>query len=347
MNNALEPRLQLPPINPYDAKMLSDSITYIGAAGFEDRVFAFLNRFINEGVKIENAIGITYLPYDSRNREDEFKEKLLKLTSSISWIVFNRHDPQPFQTTVQDLLKSIRSKSIVIDISAMSKFLIMILLQSLREHDKELVIAYAEPEMYHPTPEEFEKAKEKIVGPPDFLTSDVFRILHVTSLSSSSMQGHPILLVAYPTFNHNEIVALQSELSPNCMVLIFGLPPKKKNKWRLEALKEINDKVIDPDYCRATPTLSTFDYILNLEGLEKIYQTYQYTHRILLSPTGSKLQTVACFMFKQIRPDVQVIYPVTKSFIGEYSEGCEDLWCISIPSFSGLISRLDKYRRFH
>ena len=347
MSKALESYIQFPSIVPYSAKLLSGPVTYVGAAGFEDRVFAFPNRLTKDGVQIKNAIEITYLPYDSTNRENEFNEKLTRLASPISSIVFNRHDPQPFQKSFQNLIKPMNPKLIALDISAMSKFLIMILLQSLREFDGEVEILYAEPKEYHPTLEEFDKAKKKIVWPPDFLTDDVYRILHVTSLSSSSMQGHPILLVTYPTFNHNEIVTLQSELTPNCMVLILGMPPKEKNKWRLDALKEINDRILDPDYCRSSPIMSTFDYVSNIEGLEEIYQTYQYTHRILLSPTGSKLQALAAFMFRQIRPDVQIVYPATKSFKSEYSEGEEDLWCISIPRFSELISRLDKYRRLH
>jgi hypothetical protein len=235
----------------------------------------------------------------------------------------------------------------MIDISGMSKLLIMILLQFFKKYDKEIIIAYAEAKIYHPTRLEFEKAKNKIIEPPDFLTSDVFRILHVTSLSSSSMQGYPILLITYPTFNHNEMVALQTEISPNCIIMIFGLPLREKNGWRLDAVKEINSKVIDPDYCRETPILSTFDYVSNIEELEKIYQVHQYTHKILLSPTGSKLQTVAAFIFKQMRPDIQIVYPSTKSFIGEYTEGSEALWCINIPHFSEMISYLDSYRRLN
>lgn len=347
MKNSSEIYYRLPSINKYSKKILSGSITYIGVAGFEDRAFAFLDRFIAENMQIEKAIGITYLPYDSRNRKKEFKEKVLKIAQSVSWVTFNRHDPQLFQNAIKNLSRSISSKSVIIDISGMSKLLIMVLLQFFRDYGEELIIAYADAETYHPTPAEFEKAKNKIIGPPDFLTSDVFRILHVTSLSSSSMQGYPILLIAYPTFNHNEIVALQTELSPNCTVMIFGLPLKEENKWRLGAVKEINDKVVDPDYCRETPVLSTFDYIANLEGLQKIYQTYQYTHKILLSPTGSKLQTIAAFIFKQIHPDVQIVYPSTKSFIGEYTEGYSDLWVITMPHFSELVSYLDKYRRVH
>jgi hypothetical protein len=304
-------------------------------------------------MKIDQAIGITYLPFDSKNKETEFKEKIEKVVSTTSWIVFDRHDPQKFQDSFPVLLSSVRPKALVIDISAMSKFLIMILLQALRNFSGDIIIAYVEADCYHPTPKEFEEAKKQIIGSPDlgspdFLTSDVFRILHVTSLSSSAMQGHPILLIAYPTFNHNEIVALHNELSPNCMVIVLGKPHEEKNDWRLDAVKEINSRVLNnPDYCRDPFTLSTFDYISNIWGLENIYQKYKYTHRVLLSPTGSKLQTIAAFIFKQMRPDIQIVYPSTKSFIGEYTDGCKALWCIRISDFSSFISVMDQFRRLN
>jgi hypothetical protein len=269
---------------------------------------------------------------------------LKELASSISWVVYDRHDPQSFQNSFPSLFVTINSKSILIDISAMSKMLIMLILQLIRKTNRKVIIAYSEATIYHPTIEEFQ-AKKELKGTTDFLTSDVFRILHVTSLSSSSMQGHPILLIAYPTFNHKEIVALHNELSPNCMLLILGMPHEKHNEWRLEAIKEINSKILDdPDYCREIMTLSTFDYISNTLKLEEIYQKYKYTHRILLAPTGSKFQTIACFMFKQLHPDVQIVYPATEYFSGDYTDGCKTIWCIPIANFSEFISQLDKYR---
>lgn len=344
MSKTFEPRL-FSSILSFNTKFLSHSLAYIGAAGFEDRATTVLDNLIRDGFKIESAIAITYEPYDSRNRVKEFREKLEKVSTSTSWIVYNRHDPQNFQNQIPALLRVIKSSSIIVDISAMSKLLIMILLQSLRRMHNELIIAYAEAEVYHPTRKEFEEAKKRIAGTPDFLTSDVYRILHVTSLSSSSMQGHPVLLITYPTFNHIEMVALHNELYPQRMTLIEGKPHEKHNEWRLEAIREINRKVMDdPDYRSESKILSTFDYIPNIESLEEIYREYKYTHKILLSPTGSKFQTVADFMFKQLHPDVQIVYPVTKSFIGEYSEGCKALWCISIKNFRDFISQLDRYR---
>jgi hypothetical protein len=143
-----------------------------------------------------------------------------------------------------------------------------------------------------------------------------------------------------------EIIALQNELSPNCMVLIFGKPHEEQNAWRLDALKEINRSMLDnPDFSSESLTLSTFDYISNIHELGRIYGDYKYTHKVLLSPTGSKLQAIADFVFRQIHPDVQIVYPMTESFKGEYSSGCKALWSIRINDFSSFVSKLDQIRR--
>lgn len=348
MNEIFTLEFELPPILPFNPKRFPSSFVYVGVAGFEPRSLGILDRLLESGVNIDSTIGITYLPFDSRNKETEFKEKISRVASETTWIVFDRHDPQKFQDTFPSVVDALPKKAIVVDISGMSKFLIMIVLQSLRSFDGEVIIAYIEAEDYHPTPEEFEKAKKHIKGSEDFLTSDVFRILHVTALSSSAMQGHPILLIAYPTFNHNEIVALHNELSPNCMVTILGKPHEKKNEWRLNALREINSKILeDRDYCQEPVVMSTFNYVSNVWGLEDIYQKYKYTHRLLLSPTGSKLQTVSAFLFKQMRPDVQIVYPSTKSFIGEYTEGCTAFWYLRFENFLSFISAMDRFRRLN
>jgi hypothetical protein len=322
-------------------------LTYIGAAGFEDRAMAVLDSFIRENAKIEKAIAIEYKPHgDERNRVTEFKDRLEKVCESIVWTTYDRCNPQKFQDQSFSLLSSIESSHVLIDISALSKFLTMVLLQSIRKTQCDVTIGYAEAEVYHPIQEEFEREKRKLGATPDFLTTGIYDILTVTSLSSVSMQGYPILLLVFPTFNHFEIVALYNEISPQFMVLFEGDPHEERDKWRLQAIREVNRNFIDnPDYVSDSKVLSTFDYISNVEALEEVYNTYCYSNKILLAPTGSKLQTIAAFVFKQLHPDIQVVYPVTRSFLGEYSEKVRALWSIHLGRFSNFIASLNQYSR--
>ena len=334
-----------PALSRFNIRSFSHPVTYIGAAGFEDRATSILDYVISENIQLENSIAIKYRPFIRRNRVGEFRDRLEKVGAHTIWTTFDRYDPQKFSKAIPSILESLGSSHILVDISAMSKFLIMVLLQTIITRPNSLTIAYTEAEIYHPTKEEFELKKKELGATPDFLTTDVYKILTVTSLSSVSMQGYPVLLLAFPTFNHTEIVALYNELSPQHMILLEGEPHEKRDKWRLKAIREVNRKVMDnPDYSCESKVLSTFDYISNIEALEEIYRACCYTHKILLAPTGSKLQTVAAFMFKQLHPDIQIVYPITKAFIGEYSERRRALWCIHLAKFSEFTTSLDRYR---
>jgi thymidylate kinase len=304
-----------PTVMPLNPLTLQHPLFYIGAAGFEDRAMALLDRWASQNIRIEQALGILYEPHgDPRNRVTEFKGKLEALCSSIKWMNYDRLDPQKFQEESKSALDLPESFHVLVDISGMSKFLIMVLLQVLTRLTNDVTIAYAEADIYHPTRDEFEKEKKELGATPDFLTSDVYTILRVTSLSSVSMQGYPILLLVFSTFNHNEVAALHNEVSPQLMILVDGNPHEDVDKWRLQAVVEVNRSIKEnPDYNCISKEASTFDYISNVELLQEIYQEYCFTHKILLAPTGSKLQTIASFLFRQIHPDVQVVYPLTKA----------------------------------
>lgn len=332
----------LPPISPFHMEDIPHPLIYVGAAGFEDRAMAILENSIGGNIGIEKALAIEYKPYGhTKNRVEEFNEKLGEICESVMWVTYNRRDPQEFQNKIQAMLRLDASLHILVDISALSKFLTMLLLQSMRKLKNKVSIVYAEADIYHPTREEFEKEKARLGATPDFLTTGIYDILTVPSLSSVSMQGYPILLLVFPTFNHFEIVALYNEISPQFMILLEGNPHEECDKWRLQAIREINRNFIDnPDYVSKNRVLSTFDYISNVEALEEIYRTYSYHNKILLAPTGSKLQTIATFLFKQLHPDVQIVYPVTQGFRGEYSEKVRALWSINVGGFSDFIYSL-------
>jgi len=329
--------MQIPPIKLINYIDLPKSINYIGCAGFEDRATSALDYFKTNHIKINQSICIKYKPYNRKNRVKELKNKVENLEGKINWCYYNRYNPILFEKKLPSLLNWNSLDNIVIDISGMSKMLIMVILNDLKYiYKNNVFIVYSEAEIYHPTLKEYNlKMKEKIqnLSIPIFLTSDIYKIITTPSLSSVSMQGYPILLITYPTFNYLELITLNNELSPQKMIWIEGDPLNEKDKWRLNAIKEINDTFcnsLDPN-CESH-SLTTFDHIPNLEYLQNLYNSYRYTHKILLAPTGSKMQTIACHLFKQLHPEIQIVYPVTKTFKGEYSEGCKRIWGINFST---------------
>ncbi len=352
--NEILTNIFLPKIQPFDTLEIPESSIYIGVAGFEDRCFTFLEKCIEKNVQFDRIIGIKYKPIDETNRVEYFKELAIKSTKEelLELMVYDRFNPEDFSNSIQDLRKLIVStKDIFVDISGMSKFLIVVLLYGLREYSGNIHIVYCEAEVYYPSPVDYEAKKDSLPEetPPSFLTTNVYKIITTTELSSISMQGYPLLIIAFPTFNYNEMYALLNEITPQYLVLIEGNPREERNHWRLEAIREINSK-IDRDFTPtikgiSTKVVSTFDYIETIDILNNIYSEYKYTHKCIVAPTGSKLQTLGVLFFKQMYPEIQLVYPVTTEFLKEYTKGCLNIYHIEFKNFSKIMIEIGNFRK--
>lgn len=343
-----------PKMEPLDLSEIPEDSVYIGSAGFEDRCLAFLEECSKKSIRFQKVIGIEYKPFDEKNKVNEFEELAIKVTkkSKLEWVTYDRPNPEEFSNSIKHLEKLIGSaENIVIDISGMSKFLIVVLLYGLRDYSGNIHIIYCVAETYYPLREEYESKKEKHSGdpPPSFLTTNVYKIVTTTELSSTSMQGYPLLIIAFPTFNYKEMYALLNEITPQRLFKIEGNPREDHNQWRLEAIHWINRK-IDSDFAPNIQDiyeeeLSTFDYLKTISILNNIYDKHKYTHKCIIAPTGSKLQTLGVLFFKQMYPEIQLVYPATSKFLKEYTEGCTEIRHIRFKNFSQFMMGLGNFRR--
>ena len=343
-----------PNIERLDIMKIPESSVYIGVAGFEERCFTFLEQCNTENVKFQSIIGIKYEPFDKNNDIKKFEEFAINVSpkNKFGWITYDRRNPEKFSNLIKSIEKSLElAKNIVIDITGMSKFLIVVLFYELKNYSGNIHVIYGEAEIYHPLKEEYESGKEMFAGDtfPSFLTTNVYKIVTTTELSSTSMQGYPFLIIAFPTFNYREMYALLNEITPQYLFKIEGEPREKHNQWRLEALRWINGK-LDIDF---EPNikgiykkeLSTFEYVKTIEILNEIYKKHKYTHKCIIAPTGSKLQTLGVLLFKQMYPDIQLVYPVTTNFSEEYTEGCKEIWHIKFERFSEFMMEIATFRK--
>ena len=344
----------LPPIEKLDLDSISSNATLIGPAGFEDRCFSLLDKLIISNKKVTNVFGIKYKPFNRKNRKKEFekKGKKVSLKNKVEWITHDRFNPEKFYSDFERINKLISEiTDVIIDISGMSKYLIIILLDIFKNFDKNVIVIYSEAQIYHPTEEEFESKKRESSPDviPTFLTKGFYKVVLTTSLSSVAMQNAPLLMIAFPTFNDKELKALLSEITPQYLIKIEGIPYEKHNYWRYDAVHWINKEITEDFIFKIDKIiheqLSTFDYIGTVSALDKIYNKFRYTHKCVISPTGSKLQSLGVFFFKQLHPEVQVVYPVTKEFAEEYTEGCKYIWMINFPKFHNYIKKLEKHRK--
>lgn len=342
--------VSFPEISDFNTDSVTGPSIYIGAAGFEDRSLAVLKKIKENRKTLSHIVGIEYQPYYCKNNKDGFEHlasELVPSNDNIKWIKFDRENPGQLDAS----LKSIREicaqfSHIWLDISAMSKLLILVLLEALRDIDVSLTIAYAEAEVYHPDRKEFEgkiKQVKRTMQTLEFLTSGVAGVVTTSALSSIAMQNYPTALVAFPTFNSQLLSALLTEVTPQDLIIVEGEPLRDLNKWRQTAIRKLNQEFYAS--AKATYVASTFYYDKTIKLLEKICQDYRFTHELVVAPANSKLQTVGVFFFKQMHPEIQILYPTPKSFIfNHYTERVKQIHQISFHSYCRFVHSLDGHR---
>lgn len=341
----LEEKWGLPAIEPFEEISLEEEFNVITAAGFEDRAIAVFEELQERGQisTIETGVGIEYKPFDPNNDKQGLINGMQSIgvqDEDLMMVTFDRFNPDTFEPRLEEILEDNASEKVLLDISGMSKLLITIILNILAEHDSEVVIFYAEAEIYHPTQSGFEDEQEdEPQKTPAFLTHGVYEIVTTRELSSLAKTGQPIVAIAFPTFNHQELMALVSELSPHRFVSIEGIPRLAEDAWRQNAIRWLNRELRSNIDVEAMET-STFDYRETFHLLRDLYDDYSDAYRLVMAPTGSKLQTVGASLFRRLHKDIQIVYPVTKEFSDTYTEGWKQTWGIELGNIDETV---DKY----
>jgi hypothetical protein len=262
---------------------------------------------------------------------------------------FHRFLPYEFEENLlNELSDSNKFDEILIDISVMSKLMILIVINSLKDYNNKLKILYCEPDKYAPSREEYLKnssAYPKSLVLPSYGIHDVIR---TSLLSSVVMQRSPALIVGFLSFNEQLIRSLLSVINPTNLFIINGVPPSLK--WRERAMVEIHweivkeyskDNRVDDDGLLVRKA-STLDYRETFQLLSSIYRDNCTIRRIIIAPTGSKMQAFACALFKICCSDVHIEYPTPESY---YIEGYSSSKIINIyeVGFTNFINEIKQY----
>ena len=80
---------------------------------------------------------------------------------------------------------------------------------------------------------------------------------------------------------------------------------------------------------------STLDYRETLDTLLRIYAAHGPTERILIAPTGSKMQAVAVGVFRSFIRDAQIVYPTPHEFTSPsaYTFGVKHVYHLVLDPF--------------
>jgi hypothetical protein len=291
------------------------------AEGFEERATQWLQA-LQHGQNFERAVVFRYIP-EKQSRLGKLQEELSPRTKSIPLCLdFHRFDPAQSEMELTAKLDMLLTDidEIVIDISVMSKMLIMMLVFLLREWQKDIRIIYTEPKDYAPTRDDYEANKDRLEKAMCLPTFGVHQVVRTPALSSAVMQRSPSLVIAFMSFNEQLVRALLSSINPSRLLMVNGRPPRLQ--WREDAMLFIHRNVVDEfsqdnetdEEHHLKRTTSTLDYRETFDLLVKEFLENCYYHRIVVAPTGSKMQALAAGLFKICAPEIHIEYPTPESF---------------------------------
>ena len=227
----------------------------------------------------------------------------------------------------------------------MSKYMILQIIYLLKDYSGFFRIIYTEPMHYAPLQEDNIICEQNNAT---LLPSDgVQNIVRTPLLTSLIMQQSPSLLVSFLSFNEQLIRALLSECTPSRLILISGVPPYLL--WREKAMNNIYKNIIKEYYHdneiddngMLIRKCSTLYYSETFDLLSSVYKSFCENYRIIISPTGSKMQAVGCALIKICCDDIHIEYPTPESYyVDGYSSS--EIRSIHQVLFANLESHLNK-----
>lgn len=319
----------LPLVREYSTISASENKLLIIAGGFESRTLAWL-KGLDDKIIFSKAIICKYAP-ERESRYLDVLELVKKHTQTVPISLnYNRFEPTAFETEMRrNFLDVDQYEDIYIDITVMSKLLIMIIMNELRKYKKNLHVIYSEPVRWGPSQQQYKEAMGRRKNGSVICLSSigVGDIVRTPALSSVVMQKNPVVLVAGLSFNEQIVNILVNDINPEKLFLINQ--GCQRDIWRENAIEEIHRNILD-EYGYQKDVVSKFlliEYDKVFEFLVKIYKKFWLANRIILSPTGYKMHAISFALMKILCPDIHIEYPTPESYLFEgYS--CDEIKAI-------------------
>ena len=306
-------------------------------AGFEDQAVEALRRTCNSGTDDFSLGIIKYLPPYSQNKLGEIIGISRTPDLNVQEFVYDRENPAGIGEELKSFAQGFNR--VFIDVSSMSRLLIVQTLVALwAPENRPVTVIYSEASEYPPSREQFNQDYD-VAGsglPLSYLSSGIFEIVTTPELSSVSMLGEALRLIAFPSFDPTQLRNLLQELQPAYTDIIHGIPPDQENRWRKEAIRKLNRQEMDSLRGNKDHEACTLDYRLTLRVLLDIYEKRSMYDRLAIAPTGSKMQAIAVGLFRAALYDVQIVYPTPQTFSApdQYTLGVRRLYEVALPSWS-------------
>ncbi len=316
----------------------------IMAEGFEERSLGVLKSIASAGLKLENLIiGRYTADYDLNNKYRAALEDLASIVAPSKWEVMDNHNDGLW---VNDALNNLNSETIIIDITSMSNRSLFGGLDKALISGKNIFIGYSEADIYWPRKADWQELESNlenadkladIVETKPWLFSYEHSVELVLNHEGYDSGGSRRALIAFLPFKSARLgVILDQEDFSECL-FIAGCPHLEDKRWRLDALKKINESIIKN---WSVVEMKTFGYRKTFEEMTKILfaeDSLLDKYDIKLAILGSKLQTVACWALSNIIPSITVITSTPAKYYPEaFSEGIGESWIFELPKPKGM-----------
>ena len=341
-----------PPVTPVAELGRDTKRVYVAAYGFEDRSLGWAQKAHGLAPDKNSSILFKYENPKGENRVEELRALLRKAgITRRSEIKYQINSLSSLEDSVEKAFSGINDKveEVVLDISAMTKFLILLCLCQLSTFNKTLRIVYSEANEYFPNKEDYNNFKADMKFITSVPSQGIESILRAKCLSSIRMQGQPVTMIAFTSFNEQLVRHMLGTISPHRLIFINGRPPHSFNAWRERATQEIHKGLIS-EYERDNQkgrngllkrVSSTLLYHETIEEIDKIHDTFGLYERIICAATGSKMQTVGLFFAKSRFPDIHIEYPTPDSYFPSGTpKGIRQVHEVVIPNFSNLLNEI-------
>ncbi|MCY3852179.1 MAG: hypothetical protein OXG03_01165 [Gammaproteobacteria bacterium] len=322
-----------PELEPIDNIALGPADCIVVGMGFEERALVGLKRAC-EASKHFHTVLIRYLPKIEENQETTCLEFCRENNLNFEEFEYDREYPSGMGLTLANNI--LNFEKIFLDVSGMSRLLIVQIIVELMKRKKKFHILYTEAENYPPSEqeykEEYEKARTTNDTNPSFISSGIFEIVSSPELSSVFMLGGTIRLISFPSFDHGQLSHLVQEVQPTHNDVIHGMPPHEEMAWRTKAISQLNESTMKALQRAESHETSTLDYRETLNLILELYQRHSMFDRFVIAPTGSKMQAVAIGILRGVLADVQIVYPTPLQFVepDRYTEGAKQIFHLAI-----------------
>lgn len=334
----------LPLVKPFSKASDAEKKLLIVAEGFELRTLSAL-KTLTENVMFERVIICHYEPSKHSRYNELLRLVKLHTRKEPIYLKYNRFEPTSFEIELRSLFTEFNCyEDVYVDISVMSKLLIMIIINELKHFTNTVHLLYSEPVKWGPSKQQYDKAMSaRKEGSAICLSSvGIGDIVRTPALSSVVMQKNPVVLVAGLSFNEQIVNILVNEISPEKLYLINQ--GCQRDLWREKAIEDIHQDIIE-EYRNQKDVIRKFlltEYDKVFDYLVDIYKKYWLTNRIIISPTGYKMHAISFALIKICCPDIHVEYPTPDSYLfdGYSSDEVECIYEIQFESFSDYINRI-------